>query len=107
MKVKPVSRLSGNGSSPLPTDDRRREPRFSAAGSVRLYSERFDVLRLEGHLLDESESGFRLIHSDPSLPRNEDFRFEAAHLRGRARVVWNRILSAGHVESGFYVIERR
>ena len=87
----------------LASDERRREPRFAAAGSVRLFSARFGILRLEGHLLDESESGFRLLHSDPSLPRDESFRFEAAHLRGEARVVWNRILSANHVESGFVI----
>lgn len=102
MKANPI-RKPDPGS--LTVEERRREPRFAAAGSVRLYSERFGTLRLEGHLLDESESGFRLLHSDPSLPRDESFRFESAHLRGRARVAWNRILSAHHVESGFYITE--
>lgn len=101
MKAKPIRKPD----SAL-VDDRRREPRFPAAGSVRLYSGQFGILRLEGHLLDESESGFRLLHADPSLPRDESFRFEAAHFRGHARVAWNRIVSSTHVESGFYITDQ-
>ena len=104
MKANPTRKFESDAA--LSADERRREPRFAAVGTVRLYSETFGGMRLEGHLLDESESGFRLLHSDPSLPRDESFLFEAAHLRGVARVVWNRILSAHHVESGFFITEQ-
>ncbi len=63
-------------------------------------------LELAGWLLDYSWSGFRAAHNAVALETGQEVRFRHDQAEGTARVVWNRVL-AGHVESGFLILERR
>jgi hypothetical protein len=46
-----------------------------------------------------------MAHSDSSLEPGQVIDFSHREAAGKARVVWNRILS-GRVETGFLIVER-
>jgi hypothetical protein len=57
---------------------------------------------VQGKLVDVSDNGFRMAHDCAALTAGQFVEFSHVEARGRARVVWTRILS-GAVESGFLV----
>ena len=58
--------------------------------------------QIEGKLIDVSDGGFRMSHECSSLTAGLFVEFAHFEAKGRARVVWTRIV-AGAVESGFVV----
>jgi hypothetical protein len=85
--------------------DKRREARREASGQVRIVFTDPEPLEIDGRLMDVSASGFRMAHECASLRSGQLVEFAHPEARGRARVIWNRIL-AGGVESGFLVVLR-
>ncbi len=85
--------------------ERRREVRRPAQGSVRLSTIQPGVYETEGELVDVSHSGFRARHGWLELSCGDTVRFAHAFARGIARVVWSRIHAAS-AETGFLILER-
>jgi hypothetical protein len=91
-----------------PRVDQRREPRQEGGGEVHLTfadGEATTGLReVQGHLLDRSPGGFRVQHGFPGLTCGQvvQFRFKGSS-KGRARVVWTRILG-DRTETGFFIL---
>lgn len=85
--------------------ERRSEPRQTVTGEVLFFIES-DACRVEGTLLDVSDSGFRAVHDHVTLSRGTIVRFEHRFTIGRAKVVWNRVLD-GEVQSGFSVLREQ
>ena len=83
--------------------EKRREQRVSACGALTLGWEGGPNSPIEGALMDSSVHGFRAAHRHPGLVTGQEVVFEHSGARGRARVMWTRILGA-NVESGFLVI---
>ncbi len=83
--------------------ERRREERRPASGNVRLYLDGPPASEIPGTLLDRSLSGFRVRHCCPNLSAGDELGFRHVWGKGRARVVWTRILASG-VESGFLIV---
>lgn len=84
--------------------EKRREPRREANGTVALKASiEGQEVRLVGTLLDVSDHGFRAIHGNHRMAPGLELEYEHSGVKGRARVVWNRITSDG-VESGFFLI---
>jgi hypothetical protein len=83
-------------------EDQRKEPRRTARGKVSVQTERS---KIEGQLVDVSDSGFRMAHADASLEPGQVLKFTHREAQGRARVIWNRIMS-GRVETGFLIVQR-
>jgi hypothetical protein len=83
-------------------DERRAETRRPADGGVKLWLNG-SALTVPGHLVDIARSGFRARHRLPALCPGHTVEFEFAGVRGRARVVWTRILGE-HIESGFLIL---
>jgi hypothetical protein len=84
--------------------EQRGEDRKPAEGPVWFVLERPDAPGFEGRMIDSSKSGFRAAHSHPSLSTGQQVRFHHSLGRGRALVIWTRIL-APHVESGFLILD--
>ena len=82
--------------------EQRKEPRRSAKGKVTVLTDRAEVL---GQLVDVSDSGFRMAHENASLEPGQILAFTHREAAGRARVIWNRIVS-DRVETGFLIVER-
>lgn len=85
-------------------EERRREPRTEAQGTVRLWWSTPFPVEVEGQLKDMSASGFRAAHDAAGLQTGQEVHFEHQYAKGRARVVWTRV-SAGTIESGFMGLE--
>lgn len=85
-------------SVPVHPREQRREPRRAAKGSV-------TVAGVRGELVDVSYHGFRVAHADASFEPGLVVDFAHSEASGKARVIWNRI-SAGRVETGFFIVER-
>lgn len=85
--------------------EQRREDREPAAGEVWFAPEGPGGTEFEGFLLDSSKSGFRASHPITTLSTGCRVRFRHPRGRGRAMVMWNRILS-NHVESGFLILNK-
>jgi len=86
--------------------EKRREPRASATGHIDLRPD--DPIvgdGFEGTLIDLSVGGFRARHKCPAFYPGLEVVFTHSRSKGRARVVWNRILGE-EVESGFLVLSR-
>lgn len=81
--------------------DKRSEPRYPASGKVVVEAE---GLRIEGDLVDVSDSGFRMEHTSQALGSGERVRFSHPQASGVARVVWNRIMD-GCTQTGFYIFK--
>jgi hypothetical protein len=84
------------------TLDQRKEPRRSAKGKVTVQTDRAQI---QGQLVDVSDSGFRMAHGETLLEPGQILPFSHREAAGRARVIWNRIMS-GRVETGFLIVER-
>jgi hypothetical protein len=85
--------------------EKRREPRHQATGRLTLHpADGGPGSRIEGQLMDISVHGFRAAHSNAGLGAGQEVRFEHAHARGRAKVVWTRV-QGSTVETGFVVLE--
>jgi hypothetical protein len=85
---------------------RRREPRHSAKGTVRLASNSQPRRVFDGTLVDISASGFRVTHNSRELCTGDKVRFSHPHGEGEAVVVWTAIAEGG-VSSGFLILARQ
>ena len=83
--------------------EKRRESRRQADGTVRVEFLNPRLEQIQGHLMDISPSGFRMAHEYTSLATGQVVEFAHSQTKGRARVMWNRILDAS-VETGFLVV---
>ncbi len=83
--------------------EKRREPRRIATGSVRIRFHDQKPVEIEGRLMDISPGGFRMAHHVSSLAAGQVVEFAHIEAKGRARVIWNRILPEC-VETGFLVL---
>ena len=83
--------------------DKRREARREASGNVRVTFTNPEPLEIDGTLIDVSSSGFRMKHGCQSLRSGQVVEFAHVEAKGRARVIWNRILDGG-VETGFLLL---
>jgi hypothetical protein len=84
--------------------EKRREPRNAASGNVQIRFANPTNVEVDGRLLDVSIGGFRMSHDFVSLEAGQMVEFSHAAARGRARVIWNRILEQ-RVETGFLVVK--
>lgn len=84
--------------------DQRHEARRPGKGSVVVRWSSPGGQKIEGKLIDVSDSGFRMSHECSSLTAGLFVEFAHFEANGRARVVWTRIVG-GKVESGFVVGE--
>jgi hypothetical protein len=87
--------------NPLVTEQ-RRETRRPGHGNVLVRPESPGSRDIQGRLVDVSGSGFRMAHDCSALTAGQYVTFAHVEARGRARVVWTRILDDS-VESGFVV----
>jgi hypothetical protein len=83
--------------------EKRREPRREASGVVHVRFADPQTIEIEGRLMDVSPGGFRMSHHFASLAAGQVVEFSHLEAKGRARVIWNRIL-AESVETGFLVV---
>jgi hypothetical protein len=83
--------------------ERRRHVRRPASGPVTLWWTEWVRRKIEGRLVDISESGFRMAHGCAELSSGQEVHFEHAGGEGMARTVWTRI-SAESVETGLIVL---
>jgi len=84
--------------------EQRRETRRPGHGNVLVRPESPGSRDIQGRLVDVSGSGFRMAHDCSALTAGQYVTFAHVESRGRARVVWTRILEAS-VESGFVVAD--
>jgi hypothetical protein len=84
------------------TVEQRREARRPGRGAVVVRWSNPRPQEVQGKLVDVSDNGFRMAHDCAALTAGQFVEFSHVEARGRARVVWTRILS-GAVESGFLV----
>ena len=85
--------------------EQRTEHRETAVGEIWFALQGPGFLDFQGRLVDSSKSGFRAAHQHKSLSTGQQVRFRHSLGEGRALVMWNQIL-AGHVESGFLILEK-
>ena len=83
--------------------ERRKEARSQTAGEIELTIPGSKPITFEGQLSDISPSGFQVLHSFSSLRSGQEVLFSHAQGRGRARVMWTRVVP-GSVSSGFFVL---
>jgi hypothetical protein len=89
--------------------EKRRETRRPAGGGLTLTFNDDPGSPIEGALVDISLHGFRAAHHHTGLVTGQEVHYSHSGGRGRARVMWTRILGSS-VESGFLVLgaaERR
>jgi hypothetical protein len=84
--------------------EQRRETRRQGHGNVLVRPESPGSRDIQGRLVDVSGSGFRMAHDCSALTAGQYVTFAHVEARGRARVVWTRILEDS-VESGFVVAD--
>lgn len=84
--------------------EQRRETRRQGHGNVLVRPESPGSRDIQGRLVDVSASGFRMAHHCSALTAGQYVSFAHVEARGRARVVWTRILDKA-VESGFVVTD--
>ncbi len=82
--------------------EKRRQARHPGSGNVLVRPETPGARDIQGKLVDVSDSGFRMAHQCAALTAGQFVEFAHVEARGRARVVWTRILNHA-VESGFVV----
>jgi hypothetical protein len=80
--------------------EQRRETRRRGIGEVLVRSESPGSRDILGRLVDVSDSGFRMAHDCAALTAGQYVAFSHVEAKGRARVVWTRIVDEA-VESGF------
>jgi hypothetical protein len=87
-------------------DERRTQPRRLASGQVELRPEWLtSTSSIPGQMLDINSGGFRASHNFQALVSGHIVEFAFGRQKGRARVVWTRILG-DQVESGFVILPR-
>jgi hypothetical protein len=86
--------------------DLRREVRHPAEGGVRITFRNPQYQKVEGRLVDVSDSGFRMSHTSRQLMPGQVVEFRHESSGGAARVVWNRIMENA-VETGFFVLSEK
>jgi hypothetical protein len=82
--------------------EQRREKRRQGHGNVLVRPETPGSRDIQGKLVDVSNNGFRMAHECSALTAGQFVTFAHVEARGRARVVWTRIVDDS-VESGFVV----
>lgn len=82
--------------------EQRQETRRPGKGNVVVRWSSPRAEQVQGKLIDVSDSGFRMSHECSALTAGLFVEFSHFEAKGRARVVWTRII-AGSVESGFVV----
>ena len=82
--------------------DKRSEVRRPGKGKVVVHWAHPRRQEIQGTLVDVSDSGFRMAHNCSALTAGQYVGFSHFEAKGRARVVWTRIV-LGSVESGFVV----
>ena len=87
----------------MSTKEKRREARRIATGEVRVVFTDPEPLEIDGKLIDVSPNGFRMTHDCPELRSGQVVDFAHVEAKGRAQVIWTRILAEG-IESGFLVV---
>jgi len=85
--------------------EKRSEERRPASGSVCVKFTDPEPLEIDGQLMDVSANGFRMAHACASLHSGQLVHFKHDQAKGRAQVMWNRILASG-VETGFSVVSQ-
>jgi hypothetical protein len=83
--------------------EKRREARLPASGRVTFHIAGENGQSVQGALIDVSPHGFRAAHTYPRLSTGQEIWFEYEGARGRARVIWTRIMGT-EVQSGFLVL---
>lgn len=83
--------------------DRRCEPRFPVSGVVELTVVDLAPRRFTANLLDRSRHGFRVAYECAGLHSGQEVRFEHSFGKGRAKVMWTRIVG-DQAESGFLIL---
>ena len=84
--------------------EQRRETRRQGHGNVLVRPESPGSRDVQGRLVDVSTSGFRMAHHCSALTAGQYVTFAHLEAKGRARVVWTRILDDS-VESGFVLAD--
>ena len=87
-------------------NEKRRETRQPAQGPVLVRFADPQPLEILGQLMDVSPSGFRMAHTNQSLPSGQMVEFSHSSGVGAARVMWNRI-TENRVETGFLIVNVR
>jgi hypothetical protein len=87
----------------MSVSEKRREHRREATGLVQVRFSDPQPQQIEGRLMDVSSGGFRMAHVYASLAPGQIVEFAHTESRGRARVIWNRIVEE-KVETGFLVV---
>jgi hypothetical protein len=85
--------------------ERRQETRRLGGGDVILTFQDPEPIEIMGRLVDLSASGFRVAHKCPALRPGQLVTFRYAWSAGKARVMWNRVMSEGRQESGLFVLQ--
>lgn len=85
--------------------EKRREERRPARGGLKLTLSDDPSSPIEGALVDISRHGFRASHQYTGLLTGQEVDFDHPAARGRARVMWTRILGS-NVESGFLILSK-
>jgi hypothetical protein len=89
-------------SVPVSIAEKRREARHPGTGNVLVRPEAPGSRDIQGKLVDVSDRGFRMAHQCAALTAGQYVSFAHVEARGRARVVWTRIVNHA-IESGFVV----
>src|SRR5207253_2704394 len=87
------SRSDGSASVSVALVEQRRETRYPGRGSVLVRSETPGSRDIKGKLIDVSANGFRMAHDCATLTAGEFVEFAHVEAKGRARVVWSRIVA--------------
>ena len=85
--------------------ERRQRDRQPANGPITLWWMECKQCKIEGRLVDASDSGFRVAHDFAGLGPGQHVHFEHARGKGIACTVWTRIV-ADTVESGFHILSK-
>jgi hypothetical protein len=83
-------------------EDRRREPRQTASGTVTLTPP--DGPSFAANLLDDSASGFRAEYAQPGIRSGTELKVSSPSANYRVRVAWT-LTVAGKSQSGFYRVD--
>ena len=83
--------------------DKRRETRRPVTGRVVVKFSDPQPFEVDGALMDVSAGGFRMKHICNSLRSGQVVDFSHVEAKGKAQVMWNRILDGG-IETGFRVV---
>jgi hypothetical protein len=83
--------------------DRRQAPRAAAAGQVKISFANPAPTKIEAEWIENSATGFRLVHDSPALEPGLEVSYESPTHSGRARVIWTHVLEGRRV-SGFVAI---